>query len=528
MGASAPGRNPPPPFAIEGNFLTEMRVSGAVHYTGSLEAVARPVPVLDMLPTSDLAQPLRTPLTGRARSIAPGVNWIYTYLIVQFLFQLALLIPQLAPARVVIRGAAFGTSLLWLAVIPGGPLHSNPIRMLVWGVIVILTLSWINPEGAGPLGASAHWMFHLAILAPVFWVARLRIDEQGVERIVLLIWLFYAASATVGVLQAAFPGRFQPTVSVVFTEQGRERLSALSIRLTSGDWILRPMGLTDAPGGAGYAGFYAIILGVGVMITRPFSGARIAGVGTMLLGMTAIYLCQVRSVLVLAGICLIALVVISALAGRISRFFAIAAVAVAVSLVAFVGATSLGGDSVTSRLSTLIADDAGTVYYKNRGLFVEHTFLKLLPEYPLGAGLGRWGMMSYYFGTADRGLWAEIQWTGWLYDGGILLMILYPVALLVTTWQAARLTLTRSESRLSTWASIVFAYDVGALALSFSYANFMGTSGIEFWVLNAALFQAAARSGGLMHSLSPPVGALSSRPPPFRVPRLTGERLPPV
>ena len=42
---------------------------------------------------------------------------------------------------------------------------------------------------------------------------------------------------------------------------------------------------------------------------------------------------------------------------------------------------------------------------------------------------GCWGMMFYYFGdpgnTKNPALWAEIQWTGWLYDGGIALVFFY-------------------------------------------------------------------------------------------------------
>ena len=429
---------------------------------------------------------------GSVRSVAaaPGVGWIYTYLIIQFVCQLALLVPALAPLRIVFRSAAFGTSVLFLAIVPGGPLYQNALRTLISVVLGILALSWMNPEGGGVLAASASWLFHLAIVAPVFWVGRLRIDGRGVERLVLLVWAFYAASAAVGVLQAVFPGRFQPAISVIIAEKGVDTLQALSIRLSSGDWILRPMGLTDVPGGAGYAGLYSILLGLGVVIARPFWGARVAGVGTMLLGAIVIYLCQVRAVIVLTGICLIALVAISVVAGRLSRFFLIGLLGVVVAFVAWAGALSLGSDAVTDRLSTLIEDDAGSVYYSNRGIFLEKTFNQLLPEYPFGAGLGRWGMMNHYFGTAKRSLWVEIQWTGWLYDGGLVLLLAYPAAVLFATWNAARLALGPESSRLAVWASILFAYDVGAFALTFSYPIFMATAGIEFWVFNAALFQA--------------------------------------
>ena len=42
--------------------------------------------------------------------------------------------------------------------------------------------------------------------------------------------------------------------------------------------------------------------------------------------------------------------------------------------------------------------------------------------------------------------------------------------------------------------AVVFAYDVGALAITFNYPLFIGQGGMEFWLLNAALFTAAGRS----------------------------------
>ena len=39
----------------------------------------------------------------------------------------------------------------------------------------------------------------------------------------------------------------------------------------------------------------------------------------------------------------------------------------------------------------------------------------------------------------------------------------------------------------------MLAYDVGAVALTFNYPLFIGQGGMEFWLLNAALFTAAVR-----------------------------------
>jgi hypothetical protein len=445
--------------------------------------------------------PSHAPAARTAKAAGPGPAWIYGYLVVQFLCQLALLFPAFVTTRIVFRAAAFGTSLLFLVFIPGSPLYKNPTRSVLLCVLGVLTVSWLNPMGGGVMASSAHWLFQLAIMAPVFWVARLYVNPRGLERMLLLIWSFSAASALVGVLQASFPGRFEPALSMVYAERGKARVQALTIELSSGDWIFRPMGLTDVPGGAGYGGFYAVLLGVGVFLARPFPGARPIAAITILAGAVSVYLCQIRALLVMLGICLIAMIAISALAGRVSRMFAVGGVVGIVGVVAFLRAVALGGRSVTGRLSTLISDDASSVYFENRGLFLENTFLELLPDYPLGTGLGRWGMMTYYFGDGSKVLWAEIQWTGWLYDGGIMLMLLYPAALGLASFLAARIALRAVDPVVRTWATIIFAYDVGAFALTFSYPNFQATAGIEYWLINAALLQAAGSVGTVASQL---------------------------
>jgi len=169
-------------------------------------------------------------------------------------------------------------------------------------------------------------------------------------------------------------------------------------------------------------------------------------------------------------------------------------IVVALVVVSFVWAVSRGGDVVTKRLATFVEEPAGKVYYSNRGHFLDETVNVLLPKYPLGAGLGRWGMMCYYFGDKDDPehgeIWAEIQWTGWVLDGGVPLVLLYCAAMGAAFVVAGRVALSRSSGALGLMGAMVFAYDVGALAMTFNYPLFIGQSGLEFWILNACLFAA--------------------------------------
>jgi hypothetical protein len=122
----------------------------------------------------------------------------------------------------------------------------------------------------------------------------------------------------------------------------------------------------------------------------------------------------------------------------------------------------------------------------------------LSPKYPFGAGIGRWGMMHVYFGDNDRtgpnkGLWAEIQWTGWVLDGGFPLIFGYVAALLMTLWttlQIARRN-TGHDPTLALWGAVIAGHSIGVVALTFSYPVFVSQGGMEFWLLNAVLFTSA-------------------------------------
>ena len=199
-------------------------------------------------------------------------------------------------------------------------------------------------------------------------------------------------------------------------------------------------------------------------------------------------------------IALIAMALPFALQGRVTRYVRLTSVVLAVAVIGFSVAVSIGGKAVTGRLSTLIDDDVTTVYLNNRGGFLVDTFQKRLPQFPLGAGLGRWGMLNNYFGdpsNADgRPLWAEIQWTGWLYDGGAPLLFTSPGSMLVAVREALRTAVRVDEAAgrdLYKWATVLVGFAVGTIALTFNSCPFAGTMGVDFWVLSAAVFAASTQ-----------------------------------
>lgn len=418
------------------------------------------------------------------------------FLLCHFAFQLVLLLPWFSAIRAPLRGGAFGLSLVFLALVTGRAKVQLQARRWAVAIMCIVTLECLHPSGAGLIPVVAQTLLYLSILGPVFWVPRFQITAALFQRLMLFLWLYYAAGACMGVLQAYFPGSFQPALSSVYAGMGRDYVMSLQIKLTSGEQIFRPMGLTNVPGGAAYGALYAVVFGTGVLLLPrpPFFGAKVAGALTMLVGATCLYLCQVRSMVVMTAICLIVMMALAALSGRVSRLVALLTAVAVVIPVAFVLAYSLAGTTVTDRLGTLVKSDAGTVYYTNRGHFLEDTFNRLLPKYPLGGGMGHWGMVASYAGTGLASYWVEIQWTGWLFDGGVPLILAYVGAILASTWACmsiARGNLGQADPGLSVWGACVVAYNVGAIALCFNYVPFIGTPGLEFWFINASLICAA-------------------------------------
>jgi hypothetical protein len=124
-------------------------------------------------------------------------------------------------------------------------------------------------------------------------------------------------------------------------------------------------------------------------------------------------------------------------------------------------------------------------------------------EYPLGAGLGRWGMMNTYFGRSHRGtqLRAEIQIQGWLLDGGIPLCAIWCIAIGTAILWSYRIAVTSSHAQLGKLAMIVFCLNLFATGQCFAGPTFNAQAGILFWFLNGMLYScsrhAAASHAGL-------------------------------
>lgn len=420
--------------------------------------------------------------------------WLWAFVALQIGCQIALLFDSLARFRIIFRSAAFLMSLALLVLLPGKG-HAHPAQKWALAIMGIVTLALFHPETYSLFAGIAQWAMYLAILAPIFWVSRLRIDTTTINKLFLTLWIFHTASAFVGVLQIYYPGQFQPAVSVAYTA---DQLSGLKVTLANGEKVFRPFGLTDQPGGASASGLSVILLSLGLMLSGRSRWVRMAVIGSMAVSLFSIYLSMERANMVIAGICVFTIALVLIQKGDLINGGKVLATTIILGMASFAWAISVGGRSVEERYATLIAGSPDEVYHKNRGIFLEDTFSNVLPTHPLGAGLGRWGMMAFYFQDPDapdlKTGCMEIQWGGWCLDGGLPLMLCYSLALLQTAWTSWRLAALPLTGSLSTWSTVLVARNVGAMAFTFSYPFFMSQSGMEYWWLNTVVYTAFLNS----------------------------------
>lgn len=419
--------------------------------------------------------------------------WLYGFVLFQFACQAAMILAPVGGLRIGFRAATYLSSVALLLFLPlGGRPH--PVRWLAVGVVGVTALGLLHPALNTPFAGLGQLAMTLAVWGPVFWVGRVAVTPEVLRRVLVLVWAFHTLSAGVGVLQVYYPDRFAPDPAFLRQIMG-PAAEGLLVTLDDGRQVYRPMGLSDTPGGAAASGSFAILIGLGLLWSMPGRALRVLAVPAAVVGMFCIYLCQVRSTLIVTGGSMLGIVMLHAARGYAGRAAVVGAATAAVVVGSFVWAGTVGEQAVTERLGTLAKDSPVNTYYANRGFFLEITLSENLPEYPVGAGLGRWGMMHGYFGDPanpdSRPLYAEIQATAWVFDGGAPLLLLGYAAVIGAVLLAVGLAVRARREEDADTAAVVAALGVGVVVTTFGYPVFVSQSGLMFWVLNAALFAAA-------------------------------------
>ena len=337
-------------------------------------------------------------------------------------------------------------------------------------------------------------VLYFAVFCPIFWVPAFVVSRQKLIRVLAILLVCNGLNSVVGVLQVYDPARWMPAQ---FSNLYRE--SPLLMEIASyigpdGRRIIRPPGLYDTPGAVCGAGTVATLLGlIFALETGIPIWQRAIALGFSFAGIAAIFLSHVRSSFIVTlgmiGVYL-GLLALQNQKKRLTGFLGLAGALLAVAL-SF--ATLLGGASVEERFMTVFASDPRKFYYENRGQQVESALTNLATEYPMGAGLARWGMSASFFQVPRSTLlWAEVQPAGWILDGGLPMVILYSLALIATLLWELKLVLRLPDPNDRLWASAVVAVNVGTLALVFTFVPFLTQLGLQFWFLEGLLHGAMA------------------------------------
>src|SRR6187431_1606434 len=107
-------------------------------------------------------------------------------------------------------------------------------------------------------------------------------------------------------------------------------------------------------------------------------------------------------------------------------------------------------------------------------------------------------MAAGYFASStpsSGGLWAEVQFTGWMIDGGVIMVAIYLGALAVTTVTEWRIAQATQFPRLAVCGAVILAANIGPALMIVSFTPFVTQAGIQYWFLAGALHGVACRYG---------------------------------
>jgi hypothetical protein len=405
-----------------------------------------------------------------------------------------LYLPGSQQFRLYIRIASFAISfatLLWWAITVAKSSRPHPAQPWIVASMAYIVVMFFHPLTASTLVGIAQFVLYLSVMAPVFWAGTFVRTPEHLARLMALLLICNGLNALVGVLQVYDPGRWMPPEMSRIMSESVYGLGTVTYRGPDGRMIVRPPGLFDTPGAVAGPGMYAALLGLVFASSAIAWWKRLAALGASFAGIAAIYLSQVRVSLIVAVLMFAAYFSVLMLQERKSRAMVFGGVAAAIVVATFSFALMLGGESIAERTFTLFAQDPVALYAGSRGGQLSYTFGELLQKYPMGAGLGRWGMIAVYFGSgAAQGvesLWAEIQVAGWAIDGGVALLILSVGALVATLATEAQIARTDRDARIRACAAVVLAANLGTAALIFTFTPFVTQIGLQFWFLAGAL-----------------------------------------
>ena len=438
-----------------------------------------------------------------APAVQTRVRWGFAeiFVISQTALPALLFLPGTQAIRLPVRISPFAISLAafaWWQLGAAG--HVRPSRVQSWAgaILILLMLMLFHPSTPSVLGGVAQIGLYFAVMAPVFWAPSFVRTPEQFARILWLLLLCSGINSVVGVLQVYDPARWLPSEFSNLVLRSPMGMGPVTYRGPGGQLIVRPPGLFDTPGAVAGPAMFATLLGLVFAASAIPLWKRVLSLVFASAGLAAIYLTQVRISLVIEVLVIGVYAATIARQGRLGRSTQFVLLAAGILIGSFVLALALGGSSIQERVLTLLADDPLSVYHSARGSEFDLTFKELLFRYPFGAGLGRWGMSAMYFSSFNLltpSIWAEIQFTGWLLDGGALMIVLYGGALIVTALTEWRVATGATYPRLAACGAVTLAANIGAAALIFTFTPFVTQIGVQYWFLAGALHGVSIRYG---------------------------------
>lgn len=436
---------------------------------------------------------VRSDLAAALDSLWPS-SFAEWFVVAQTAIPALLFVPGSQAVRLPLRVGAYGTALAglalwWLRGRPRVELHPAApwLKLCAAWLCVMVT----HPLTNSLTGGIAQVTLYAAVFCSVFWAPAHVDRREQVVRLLALLLICNGVNALVGLLQVYDPDRWMPRELSLTFSQNRDTMSTATYMGANGRTIVRPPGLFDSPGAVVGPATTAAVLGLVFAVQALPLWQRGAALALSGVGAAVIYLSHVRAnfVVTLATLGLYTAILIVQRQRRRAATFGLLGASVLVA--AFVGSSILGGDSIADRFSTLIEEDPRSVYYAARGRQLTESFSSLAEQYPLGAGLARWGLVQAYFGDPSNldstPLWAEIQPAAWLIDGGLVFVALYAAAILALLRRHWLLIRGLADADDRQWAAAVVAINVGTIALVFSFVPFTTQVGLQFWFLEGAL-----------------------------------------
>jgi hypothetical protein len=429
----------------------------------------------------------------------PRLGWLEWVIITQTLMPALMFIPPLIPLRFLTRVASFGLPLIaWgFSILSGrrvaGGRTYPPTGTLLF-IVGWLTLSIAHPTTNTLNAAMCAVGITVGVFCPAFWAPASIVDRRQLRRLMVIMLLCNGASALMGIAQVYRPDTFRPP-ELPILKVNPDAESSYNVKTDDGREFLRPPGLTDSPGGAALGGIASVAFGLAMALAPGAWWKRLSGMGLALAGLTILFYSQVRSLTLTLVLGVMFWGVLLALRGEIRKL------SMLLACVGFLGLAAIGwvirdaGAGMLKRFGDLFEDRVTTTYYKHRGAFIEYALSEHLPKYPLGAGPGRVGMASFFFGNplapVDRRiLYAETQVEVWILDGGIPVLIAYPLALLLAIYSAAKTAVKCPDPEIAYWAGAILVYGITVLMAAFAGQPFMSQMGVQFWALLGGLYGA--------------------------------------